>query len=67
VDLCAMSLCHHNIVANSSFSMWGALLNRSRSKKVVCPSRYLKEDAMIRYINHAWFPDDWICLDDLLA
>lgn len=66
-DLCAMSLCDHNIVANSAFSTWGALLNRSPAKTVVCPGKYLKDDATIRYVNYAWFPDDWVCLDDLLA
>lgn len=67
VDMCAMSLCHHHILANSSFSMWGALLNRSTTKKVVCPSKYLKDGSMFGYVNHVWFPDDWIPLDDLMA
>ena len=67
VDMCAMSLCDHHIIANSSFSFWGALLNRNPAKRVVCPAKFLKEDAMRRYINYAWFPDDWICLEDLLA
>jgi hypothetical protein len=63
--MCAMSLCDHNIVANSAFSVWGALLNRNPAKRVVCPSRFLKRDNIIPYLNHAWFPDDWIPLDDL--
>jgi hypothetical protein len=67
VDLCAMSLCDHNIVANSNFSAWGALLNRNPQKKVVCPVKYFKNDGIIFYVNNAWYPDDWIALDDLLA
>lgn len=59
-DMCAMSLCAHNIVANSSFSAWGALLNKNPAKKVVCPGRYLKHDILVPYANHAWFPDDWV-------
>ncbi|HEY4371114.1 MAG TPA: alpha-1,2-fucosyltransferase [Burkholderiales bacterium] len=65
VDMCAISLCQHHIVANSSFGVWGALLNRNLRKKVVCPSRFLKTDLEIPYINYAWHPDDWVALDDL--
>lgn len=51
-DMRLMSMCRHHIIANSSFSWWGAWLNPGIDKRVIAPSR--------------WFNDACIDTGDLL-
>ena len=59
-DLRLMAKCRHHILANSTFSWWGAWLNPSPEKLVMAPRHwFLAQEA--RHAN--LLPPDWILLD----
>ena len=53
-DMYLMSQCKYNIVANSSFSWWGAWLSKNESNIVVSPTRFLNNDTVSDIYPHHW-------------
>jgi hypothetical protein len=60
-DLYLMSRCRHNIVANSTFSWWGAWLNAHPEKVVVAP-KYWGGSAWFErgYTDRDVVPESWV-------
>jgi len=57
-DMHLMCLCRHHIIANSSFSWWGAWLNPSAEKIVIAPKEWFANNNKVEDL----FPQRWVAL-----
>ncbi len=58
-DIRLMSLCKSNIIANSTFSWWGAYLNQNSGKHVIAPKKWL---AYKKTDPREFIPQDWLVI-----
>jgi hypothetical protein len=56
-DMLVMTRCSHQIIANSSFSWWGAWLASASEKIVVAPARWFND---VSLDTSDLIPDDWL-------
>jgi hypothetical protein len=58
-QLLIMSLCDHNIIANSTFSLWGSMLNTNQHKIVCYPSVWFGKELQ-HNVTDDMFPNSWM-------
>lgn len=55
--------CKHVIISNSSYSWWGAWLNRGKSDRIIyAPKQWLPTKGLIKISYDDLIPDTWNCL-----
>lgn len=59
-ELFLMSICKNHIIANSSFSWWGAWIGSSKKGITICPKNWYKSSKQ----PDSLFPEKWICINN---
>ena len=65
VDLCLMSLCNDFIIANSTYSWWGAWLSSHPNKKVIAPVQWFGKTGYTKdHDTKDLIPETWTRISD---
>jgi Glycosyl transferase family 11 len=59
-DMALMARCRHHVIANSSFSWWGAWLNGASDKIVIAPRAWFGPDELKKRNMNDLYPSGWI-------
>jgi hypothetical protein len=60
IDISLMRKCRHNIIANSTFSWWGAYLGSSGEKIIIAPGKWYIGKA--DFLTGDLIPSEWIVI-----
>jgi hypothetical protein len=58
-DMRLMSHCKHHIIANSTFSWWGAWLATNPDKIIIAPEKYVQK---ADFPNPDYYPQSWMII-----